>query len=317
MRSEFRVCVSIAIAIAFLLPVIPATFRPAAAEDYDNVYMTRLPSEDIADTGEILQERATDAEGQSELVFNAHLVSITRTGNLDDESGFYTLHLQTYVAGNTLGRLGYNVVPGKTIDESHIYFPTTNVTDLRSYLLNDGGYAMRFPKWYDWVSEKYIQFTFPYYGHFYDSIYINENGYVCLGQTTNMSSPSPQFIFPDTRTDRPNGVIAPFWRDLDANSVASGGTIECGLSGTTGYYPYVFSVSWWGVKNKATGSYQYFNLALRGNGTIEFVYASITYPEYYGPHGSLTVTTGAGIEDIPALHGTAVESPNIVDSTRV
>jgi hypothetical protein len=137
---------------------------------------------------------------------------------------------------------------------------------------------------------------FLFYGVKYTSIWVCSNGFICLDSECTNATPSS---IPST--NKPNTIIAPFWRDLDPSA---GGSITYGLIYGT---PNLFVISWNNVRNKANGVPQTFQLVIRGRvggsnefqNALLFQYKSITKNQ----------TTTVGVEDQTGSRGTSVD-PN-------
>jgi len=137
--------------------------------------------------------------------------------------------------------------------------------------------------------------AFPYYGAWYDSVWVCSNGF--LSFTSELTSPRPAYI---TDSSEPNTIIAPFWRDLDPSK---GGVIKTGWWTYTGCD--ILIISWDHVPNKVNANTQTFQVALGVNGWMQgeiwFVYGDITKD----------VLTSAGLEDQSGRRGASYNTGGI------
>jgi len=134
------------------------------------------------------------------------------------------------------------------------------------------------------------------YGVEYTSVWVCSNGFICLDSEYTNATPSS---IPDA--NKPNTIIAPFWRDLNPSA---GSSITYGLIYGT---PNLFVISWNNVPNKANGVPQTFQLVIRGSvggadafhNALLFQYKSITKDQL----------TTVGVEDQIGSKGTSLD-PN-------
>jgi len=139
---------------------------------------------------------------------------------------------------------------------------------------------------------------FLFYGVEYTSIWVCSNGFVCLN--SNYTNATPSSI---PSANKPDTIIAPFWRDLDPSA---GGNITYGLIYGT---PNLFVISWNNVPNKADTVPQTFQLVIRGRvgGSNEFQNALLF--QYKSITKDPDLLTTVGIEDQTGSKGTSVD-PN-------
>jgi hypothetical protein len=117
-----------------------------------------------------------------------------------------------------------------------------------------------------------IGFAFPYYGQTYTQISVVGNGYLDIPTIDAVAYNNT--TLPNAVT--PNGVIAPYWDDLDPGS---GGTINTLLTGSAPNR--IFVVSWNGVPlYGAAGSSVMCQALLHESGKIVFQYGAMTGTSY-------------------------------------
>ncbi|MEM6325477.1 MAG: nidogen-like domain-containing protein [Bacteroidota bacterium] len=129
-----------------------------------------------------------------------------------------------------------------------------------------------------------LPFLFPFYGTDRTQIIVSTNGFIAMSTNTSAFGNEP---IPDSST--PNGVIAPFWDDLDPSS---GGTI---YSGTLPDGRFV--IQWEEVVRFNTSAPLTFQALLSSDGTIEFQYETMS--------GTLTSAT-VGVENDAGTEGIEV-----------
>jgi len=145
-----------------------------------------------------------------------------------------------------------------------------------------------------------LGFSFLYYGVYYHKIWVCSNGFITLNKT--YTSPNPQNI---PSTDKPNPIIAVFWRDLHFGE---------GSSITYGWWDIYFVVSWNNLIDDS-GNPQTFQVLIQpmeGGGykfhdKIIFQYKSITK----------NYQTTVGIEDQVGNKGTAYNYQNLHNEMRI
>ena len=71
-----------------------------------------------------------------------------------------------------------------------------------------------------------IGFPVTYFGQSYSTAYVSSNGFLALGSSAG-ATPTSNAAIPTTAA--PNGVVAPFWDDLNP---AAGGAVYAGVTGS-------------------------------------------------------------------------------------
>jgi hypothetical protein len=115
-----------------------------------------------------------------------------------------------------------------------------------------------------------LPFTFQFYNRQYTAVYVTANGALFFEPTTNPNDDFPSNVAIPSTTE-PNGVIAPFWEDLDGNNGNSAVRQQV-VSGPNGQG---LAIEWrdW---NRRFGSYTLnFQVRLWENGVIEFFYGTM------------------------------------------
>ena len=279
---------SIGIVAAFMLAGLSVLAMNSSGATSWQGYLPDVNGNEVYDPPLYLESKAVDSTGSSEMVFNSEMWQSTYVPDAV-YGNHYLVRLNPLIAIDTLGGRGYLTQHYNSWDTTSV--PTHDVTpDLTS----NKGAVVQFgaPPYGD-------PFTFRYHGFTYDRFYLSENGFICLGQNSNLSSPTPQSAFPDSSTSYPNGVIAPFWTDL----TTSVGEVWCGYSSTS--WPVTYSIAWWYVSS--SGGDQVFVLSLRADDAFIFNYAQVN-----GPLGN----TIAGYENINGQKGGRISSSNIHTNSR-
>jgi subtilisin family serine protease len=114
-----------------------------------------------------------------------------------------------------------------------------------------------------------LPFEFEFYGSKRSTIYVGANGLIGfapegLGNTDNVNMPN---------AGAPNGIIAPFWDNLDPSAATGAGSVYAGTTGTAPNRRFV--VSWVNVERPANNSLNTFQVILEENGGIVFNYRTI------------------------------------------
>lgn len=115
-----------------------------------------------------------------------------------------------------------------------------------------------------------LPFTFQFYNRRYTSITVTANGMAFFEQSTSPTDDFPSNVAIPS-TNEPNGVIAPFWDDLDGNN----GTSALRQQVVTGPNGQGLAIEWkdW---NRRFGMFTLnFQLRLWENGVIEFFYGTM------------------------------------------
>lgn len=139
-----------------------------------------------------------------------------------------------------------------------------------------------------------LPFSFSYFGQSHTQAFVSTNGFLTLGSSTGANTPT-NAVIPATGT--PNGVIAPFWDDLN---LASSGAV---YTLTTGTAPNrVFHVAWVNVPHFVNVGAATFQLSLyETSNEIRFRYLDTDF-------GNATFNAGssatAGVESQTGSQGT-------------
>ena len=240
-------------------------------------------------TDKPLFTHSTESTNHAELSFSTLIDSISPP---TPAKPYYTLTVGTTAAANTYLQLGYSCgsifstliqVPGGVPGGGALVYPTNNLQD-------NEGILVSFPT-YDAGAGAQKQWVFPFYGKFYDRVFISANGFLLFGQppdlglgqrTSDTTWTSPNVgSFP--LGQMPNGIVAPYWRDLKPNL---GGAIRWGLIANADSNSYIFEVLWDAVPSvegriESFGVYLFVDGEARdGHGLnsarIQFVYDDIT-----------------------------------------
>jgi subtilisin family serine protease len=105
----------------------------------------------------------------------------------------------------------------------------------------------------DGFSPLNISFPFTYFGSTYTTAYVSSNGFLTLGSSSGADAFANAAL---PASGVPNGVVAPFWDDLDP---AAAGDVYAGLTGSPGSR--VLHVEWFNVPH--------FTLSSSGTATFE------------------------------------------------
>jgi subtilisin family serine protease len=111
-----------------------------------------------------------------------------------------------------------------------------------------------------------IGFPVTYYGQTYTTAYVSSNGFLALGSSAGANTPGNAAI---PNTAAPNGIVAPFWDDLDPSR---GGGVYAGVSGTAPNR--TLHVEWHDVPHftLSTSGTVTVELSLKENGDVRFQY---------------------------------------------
>jgi len=189
------------------------------------------------------------------------------------------LNLRVSVSANTRVGIGYNINPC-----SYAWFSVSNSTNIT---LDNSGV------WLDLPFEVAL-----FHGVYYNRVWVCDNGF--LSFDSNSTSNTPQAI---PNTDKPNSLIAPFWRDLDPDP-SKGGSITYGTIGSPGDDSFV--ISWNGVPNKVNGTAkQSFQIIIFRIGSFSQPYSQ--HNRIYFQYKSITkdCPTVVGVEDIVGDRGSS------------
>lgn len=146
-----------------------------------------------------------------------------------------------------------------------------------------------------------LPFQFRFYGSNYDTIYISTNGFISFQPITS------SFFWNDTllpATNEPNAIIAPFWDDMDLDTIsnpASGVYIKSVPEDSS------FHIVWYHafLPYSSTTDNVTFELVLAHNGSIRFNYESTETPNY--PDYTMGRSATVGIENASGTAGLAYE----------
>lgn len=132
-----------------------------------------------------------------------------------------------------------------------------------------------------------IGFDFPFYGSATNALYLVSNGFLVFGKSSidYINDPIPT-------TDEPNGIIAPFWDDLNPST---NGFIRHGQFGSEPNR--YWAAEWNAVQHYPAYGELTFEVVLFENGTIKMLYGPMSGPYAYG--WSATI----GIEDFDGRTG--------------
>jgi PKD repeat protein len=137
-----------------------------------------------------------------------------------------------------------------------------------------------------------LPFTFRFYGEIRDTLYVGANGLIGFA-SDGLGEPANSYL-PDTA--RPNGLICPWWDDLNPGA---GGSVRWGVVGTAPAR--VAVVSWvdvpWKARPSAAVSFQV--TLHEGSNAIRFQYQEVQASRSAGAGRTATV----GLEDPTGLVG--------------
>jgi subtilisin family serine protease len=118
----------------------------------------------------------------------------------------------------------------------------------------------------DTFSTLNIGFPVSYFGQTYTTAYVSSNGFLTLGSSSGVTAPLNAAV---PTGAAPNGVIAPFWDDVNP---AAGGAVYAGVTGVAPNR--TLHIEWFNVPHFSfTGSGAVtFELSLKENGDVRFQY---------------------------------------------
>lgn len=154
-----------------------------------------------------------------------------------------------------------------------------------------------------------LPFTILYYGVYYEHVWVCDNGF--LSFDSNSISPTPQDI---PNTNKPNSLIAPFWRDLDPDP-SKGGSITYG---TIGYPPDdAFVISWNEVPNKANGVKQSFQVIIHRIAALSqpYTHHNRVFFQYNSITKDPSIKTVVGVEDIVGDRGSSYDYNTLTNNS--
>lgn len=279
------------IVVIVLVSVLFAGIRDGSASTspFTNTWSGYTPNT-MVDLNDVLSTDTQDSSNNADVSFAVAVDSIVPPPSAGQN--YYDVALTTTVLSHCSGLWSYGATTGTVLAQ---FWRNGDTAILGS---DNGGRWVQFPP------GRY----FPYYGAWYDRVFVAANGFILLGQSgatdtdveTVYTTKTPSSSFPNDA--EPNGIIAPLWRDLDPTSY-----------GRIGYGWYTldnmdtFVVAWEGVKNYANSNLQSFAVRLRpADGYITFVYKTLTKD----------VTTSVGLENPPGGAGsgnlyTQVRAPTL------
>jgi hypothetical protein len=162
--------------------------------------------------------------------------------------------------------------------------------------------------WDDMTFEADLGFDFPFYGEFFNKIYVSTNGVIAFGNNPGLTN-IPQEL-PDPVA--PNHVIAPFWTDLNFESA---GSLVMRLSGSGDRRRYI--VEWRDVPHYPNLGRATFQVVLyEQSGEILFQYKDVFFGSSLHDYGA---SASIGIEDRYGINGLnySFEEPVLEDGTAI
>lgn len=290
-KAILRKSIAAAIVTMFLLTVLPALSEEGEASS--TYWESYLPSANSAPDAS-LSTQGLDPNGRAEvnLASNIAYIDVPTTAHPYYEIGVYCT-----AGADTWGKIGYNApVTGGT---ANYLWPVTEMS-----IADEQGV---------WISF-HSGFYFQYFGKWYSKVYVSSNGFVsfdqdCVaGSDTTWTRPSPDVVLPST--NGPDGIIAPWWRDL------AGGYLDYGRGRYTALTD-SFGVMWYLCRNKGYDqAYQTFGVFFentydvsgRASSAIKFVYGTITKPVAKVGRKAVPMPTAVGYEDQWGLRGAYLSS---------
>ena len=151
-----------------------------------------------------------------------------------------------------------------------------------------------------------IGFSFTFFGTAFSNVTIGSNGFLAFnaaGATTFGNAPIPS-------TGSPNGIVAPFWDDLNPGV---GGSVYSKLEGVAPSRR--LTVSWIGVPHFSAGGAVSFQAILReGSDDIVFQYQDVVFGN---PGYDFGASATVGVENLDGMEGTqySYNQPSLADAT--
>jgi serine protease len=132
-----------------------------------------------------------------------------------------------------------------------------------------------------------IGFPVSFYGQTYTTAYVSSNGFLALGSSAGANTPGNAAI---PNTAAPNGIIAPYWDDLDPSA---GGGVYAGVSGAAP--DRTLHIEWHDVPHftLSTSGRVTVELSLKENGEVRFQYLDT---DFGNPNWNAGASATAGIE---------------------
>ncbi len=148
-----------------------------------------------------------------------------------------------------------------------------------------------------------LPFTVQYYGVIYDEVWVYDDGFISFDP--NRTSTTPQNI---PSTEKPNSIVAPFWRDLNPQA---GGSITYG---TAEAYEF-FIISWNNVPNKDNGVPQTFQIVINNYGAYSYDFQNVIFFQYEDI--TLDQPTAVGIEDQVGVQSSTLNYTGLYNELRL
>lgn len=147
-----------------------------------------------------------------------------------------------------------------------------------------------------------IGFSFPFYGGYYDTVFVNSNGF--LGFNFHGELPYTYSNGSIPANDVINNIIAPFWDDLNG---ASGGEVYFTKTAS------VLTIQYNSWERSVGGSAKTFQVVLNSNGTITFYYNTMSGTN---TSGTIGIENGAGNDGLELIeNGSYVANSLAVEFT--
>ena len=139
----------------------------------------------------------------------------------------------------------------------------------------------------DAVSTVAIGFPVTYFGQTYTTAFVSSNGFLTLGSSSGATTPLNSAL---PSTAAPNGMVAPFWDDLNP---AVGGDVYAGITGSAP--DRTLHVEWFNVPHFTFGSSGTVTveLSLKENGDVRFQYLDT---DFGNPIWNAGASATAGVE---------------------
>jgi serine protease len=139
----------------------------------------------------------------------------------------------------------------------------------------------------DAVSTLAIGFPVTYFGQTYTTAFVSSNGFLTLGSSSGATTPLNGAL---PTTAAPNGMVAPFWDDLNP---AAGGDVYAGITGSAPNR--TLHVEWFNVPHFTFGSSGTVTveLSLKENGDVRFQYLDT---DFGNPTWNAGASATAGVE---------------------
>ena len=144
----------------------------------------------------------------------------------------------------------------------------------------------------DLIQEVDLPFSFNYYEHRYNKVYISSNGIIGFDESIDDLYHLASFIHYPVPHDYylPQNFLAPFWTDLKFVEAYHSGSLVPGIDGHGSF----FAVEWYQVTDSAESTLMTFEVKLYENGDIAFLYDQLT---------NIPIEKSIGIEDPDGVDG--------------